>query len=268
MVQIQEELKQEKKTNKILIGSRAIKYHFPDFREPKDYDYLIFDKSAVEQTTDSNVKTEFLVNPIFKDYPLLIMLPNDLYTLKISHLFWDINWDKHMYDTMFLRDKGCVFNRELFDKLYTHWSEYHGKQKKSNLTLPTEVFFQNAINYKLDHDLLHTFIHPEPAYLLITKNDGTVATDDEKFDALSDEDKSRIVTEECRVMAAERLNRRDYRVVHKWMYKKLILNHLPLEQALFAIFNYRELHLPTYDYVSVINKEMVLRNLEPIPVNG
>lgn len=63
-----------------------------------------------------------------------------------------------------------------------------------------------------------------------------------------------LIREECMVMAYERLGGRDFRSAYKWMLKKLILNHLPLEQGLFAILNYKELHLPTINYVKEIEK--------------
>ena len=111
----------------ILIGSSAIKHHFPDFnRSPKDKDYIGIGSSCKE--------VEYLSNPIFDDYPNDVMSPNDLYTLKISHVIgWDVNWDKHMYDIQFLKGKGCSINMELFYKLYNFWNEYHGKNNRSDL---------------------------------------------------------------------------------------------------------------------------------------
>lgn len=234
----------------ILIGSRAIKSWFPDFpREPKDWDYI-----GTRTQFENKPHTEYHSNPIFRSYKRSIMGPDDLFTLKISHLFWDTNWDKHIYDVMFLRDKGCILKRDLFDKLYKHWKEELPKIKKSNLKLKPEEFFDNAIKCPIPHDDIHEILNPNPTYKKILVGDGTVATSDEKFESLSHEEKMDLIREECMVMAYERLGGRDFRSAYKWMLKKLILNHLPLEQGLFAILNYKELHLPTINYVKEIEK--------------
>lgn len=104
----------------VLIGSQAIKYHFPDFnRVPLDWDYVVTEKLKNEYNTP---RIEFHINPIFDNYPDLIINPNDLYTLKLSHtVIRDINFNKHVYDIQFLRKKGCVLNYDLFYKLYDYW---------------------------------------------------------------------------------------------------------------------------------------------------
>ena len=39
----------------ILIGSHAIKHHFPDFkREPKDKDFIVFETSQYKSTRETN----------------------------------------------------------------------------------------------------------------------------------------------------------------------------------------------------------------------
>lgn len=245
----------------VLIGSSAIKYWYSDFpREPKDID-VIGDEYNGPHNHKFAKKTEWLENPVLSDYltntvkGTNYLNPNLLFTLKISHLFWDINWDKHMFDVMFLRDKGCIFNRDLFNKLYQYWIKIHGKTKKSNLNLKVDEFFDNAINCDIEHDEIHKLINPNPTYLKILKNDGTVATDDDKFNQLSYEDKMNLIIEECMVMAYERLASRDFRSAYKWMLKKLIINHLTLEEGLFAIMNYKELHLPKFNYVKLIENE-------------
>jgi hypothetical protein len=234
---------------KLLIGSRAIKYWFKDFpREPKDWDYI----GETPKWKDKGI--EYHKNPVFRGYKKDVMGPDDLYNLKISHLFWDISWDKHMFDVMFLRDKGCKFDRKLFDKLYKYWTETHTKVKKSNLMLSADDFFDNAVGCPIEHDTIHEILNPYPTYKKIAKNDGTVATDDDKFEALSHEEKMDLIREECMVMAYERLGGRDFRSAYKWMLKKLILGHLPIVEGLFAIMNYKELHLPKINYVKKIEE--------------
>ena len=74
----------------ILIGSNAIKHHFSDFpREPNDIDYIENDdvSEGVNDGVSEGVKrVEYHTNPVFKNYNHTVMLPNDLYTLKVSHV--------------------------------------------------------------------------------------------------------------------------------------------------------------------------------------
>ena len=102
-------MQNEKSNRTLIIGSTAMKYHFPDFnREPKDIDI------AVEQSDNlkSTREVEYLENPIiFKYIPegQEYIDPDMLLTLKMSHLFFNINWDKHMWDVQFLLKKGCKY---------------------------------------------------------------------------------------------------------------------------------------------------------------
>ena len=96
----------------IMIGSTAIKHHFPDFpREPKDVDYAV---DYIDESRKSTKLCEYHLNPII-GYFNGIANPNLIYTLKISHLIgWDIQWEKHMWDVQFLKNKGCLLNKHFF----------------------------------------------------------------------------------------------------------------------------------------------------------
>lgn len=233
---------------KILIGSAAIKHHFPDFsRQVKDTDYIGKGK---------NTKAiEYHINPIFDNYQHEIMQPDDLYTLKMSHMFWDIKWEKHMFDIQFLKSKNCKLNKELFDKLYQYWCNLHGANKRSDLNMSAENFFNNALK-EYDHDYLHTLLNPSPTYLKVLKDGAEVDVDEEKYHKLSHEDKLNLVREEVYVMAYERLNGRKYRTAYTWMLKKFIISHAPMFEALFIIENFIELHLPKIDYKTKLDYEL------------
>lgn len=242
---------------KILIGSQAIKYYFSDFpREPKDYDYII-DGEKPEWTPKlrCSLRVEYHRNPILEEFNGNILPPTALYTLKISHMFWDIKWDKHMFDVVFLTNKGCQLDHKLFWKLYAYWEEKHGKRKTSDLSKSTEDFFNNALK-KYDHDYLHTLINPNPLYKLILENDGTVGTSQDKWNMLPKKTQLELIREEIYVMAFERLAGRDYRTAYVWQLKQLILHHLPIWQALFAIQNYNDLRKPIINYKEKIENEI------------
>lgn len=236
--------------NEILIGSKAIKHWFPDFpREPNDTDILISEDIKFNKV----LKVEYLYNPCFNNYESDVLLPNDLYTLKISHLFWNINWEKHMFDVQFLKEKGCVLDRGLFNRLYEYWNKYHGKNKRSDLKMTAEDFFDNALDTEHEHDFVHTILNPIPTYTKILKDGAEVEVDEEKFNNLSFEDKCSLAQEEVMVMAWERYPEMDYRVAYGRMLKKFIISHAPIWEAIFIIENYKRLHKPQFNYFKKIN---------------
>lgn len=235
----------------ILSGSKAIKHWFPHFkREPKDNDYIVQTKPVVREKG-----MDYLVNPVFNDYPYSILQPNDLYTLKISHIFWDIKWDKHMFDIQFLRKEGCILDMNLFEKLYVYWNQYHDKNKRSELDVTAEEFFNNALN-TYDHDYLHTLINPCPVYKKVLKDGAEVDVDEDKFNNLSFNDKMALVREEIYIMAYERQGKREWRQAYTLMLRRFIRNHAPMFEALFIIENYIELHKPIFNYKKHLDHEL------------
>jgi hypothetical protein len=247
----------------ILAGSKAMREWFPHFkREPKDTDWIVYEK----RTSLLSAGMDCLVNPVICEYyknkitkttsnGYAILLPSDLLTLKVSHIFWDIKWDKHMFDIQFLLKEGCAINMELFQKLYTYWNEYHGKNHRSDLDMSAKDFFDNAMK-KYDHDYLHTLINPNPTYKKVLKNGKEVDVDEQKFILLSHEEKLSLIREEVYVMAYERLADRNWRPAYAWMLKKFIMHHAPMFEALFIIENYIELHKPTINFKKLLDHEL------------
>jgi hypothetical protein len=184
--------------NQLVIGSTAIKYYYPDFpRDPKDLD-------IVSDRTYRKDNIEYLYNPVLPKYQQSGYLsPNFMLTLKVSHLFYDINWEKHMFDVQFLIKKGCTIDMQLFNELYEFWQEYHPKNTRSNLDMSAKDFFDNAITSidGLSHDELHLLINPNPTFQKILI--GEVLVSEDKFNDLSFEDKCNLVYEEVEIMAYE-----------------------------------------------------------------
>lgn len=246
---------------KILIGSAAMKFWFPDFnREPKDIDYAV-DVEGVKSERIEDKRIEYLYNPLVtQNYPIFngyftVANPIDLLTLKASHLFWDINWEKHMFDTQFLLGKGVSINEELFYKLYDYWNVFHGKNKRSDLKMEKEDFFDNAINpyMEVEHDVIHTFINPIPTYTKLLAKGKTVELDERKFYSLTEEEKDAMVIEEVMVMAYERYRKLGYRRAYHRMVKKFLISHAPMYLALHLIKHYRRLHLPQFNFIEAID---------------
>lgn len=132
--------------DKIIIGSTAIKHHFPEFpREPSDLDYAVKSKKGFK----TSKAIEYLENPIlFAHTTNEILNPDELLTLKMSHICYDIKWDKHMFDIHFLIDNGAQKIESLYNDLVKYWEEYHPYNRRSDLTLEKDDFFDNNINNK------------------------------------------------------------------------------------------------------------------------
>ncbi len=241
----------------ILIGSSAIKYWYPDFpRKPKDKDYAVASLKGLQ----SSKEIEYLVNPVLINYypecssinsKYHKVLPlNALYTLKMSHMFWDINWNKHLYDIQWLKSKGCKVIPNLFYDLYDYWNDYHSKNKRSDLKMTADKFFDNALKCEYDHDWLHTLIKPVPTFNKVLI--GEVEVSEEKFNKLSYQEKIDLVQEEVYVMAWERMPNKDYRFSYEIMMKKFIISHAPLWEAIFILDNYKDLYKPNINFKKVI----------------
>ncbi len=182
-----------------LVGSRAAKFWFDDYREPRDWDYLIAPGEQVKG--DKHIAEDGLLP--FLDHE--IATPEMLYTLKVSHSFWAIHWEKTMRDIYFFQSKGIELDEDLFKGLYKFWEKRHGK-KKANLNVKNEEFFTKYVDRKYEHDTLHEAIkyYDVPMYQKLKKDTSMALIDRGMFEALSFEDKCKLVREETYVTALER----------------------------------------------------------------
>ena len=275
--------------DRVLIGARVLHIHYFHFkRKSKDIDYAI--RSRDVDKFKSTPSVEYLVNDALFEYyekfcdkiPRFISL-NELYTLKISHLFWDLpnnSWDKHIWDVNFMQENTGFLQRslildheninlkfipELFELLYNYWNIIHGPNKRSNLEMTSEEFFDNAITYPIPHDDLHELLvkHPYfegngPTYKKILKDGAEVDVCMEKFKNLSEKDKFNLVIEEVFCMSVERYPKEmNYRKQFGRMLKKFILHHCKIEEGIWIIMNHKKLitNIP-FDYVKFLNNQI------------
>ena len=267
----------------MVIGSTAISHWFSDFkRKPKDLDILkgSMYEASINQTFN-HLKREYLENPIllrrYNGTPFL--RPSILYTLKISHSFWDLpnnSWDKHMWDIQFLKDKGCVFDKELFEELFEFWNKLHGKRLDSfektakiikNEDISSKEFFNNKINNVIDHDDYHDLLikHPYfegqvlPTYTKVLMDFEEVDVSEEKFNKLTEKEKFNLVFEELIVMATEpRFPEEMYwKEKYKRMLKDFIINHCKVWQGIWIIQNHKKLltEIP-FNGISYLNSKI------------
>lgn len=236
----------------MIIGSLAMKKHFPEAREPKDRDaFLKYDFPGWEVFWHESFPEEWA--------GMNVASPDFLYTLKVSHSFWDLHgtWAKHMHDVLFLKSKGAKFDREAYDILYPVWKAKHGKNRV-NLNQSKDDFFADAVNRKYDHDSLHLSCcyGERPLYERILRDGSEVLTDRAKFDNLSYEDQLRVIREETYATALERwVIPSDYRVSPRAAYakamKKCITSLFKGEMALWIVLHYEDLYQPDIDYVAL-----------------
>lgn len=224
---------------KTLIGSKALLHWYPDLgRVPSDTDYAVSEEVIIK-----TIGVEYLYNPIFKQFNNSIATPEQLLALKVSHLFWDTNWDKHMFDVQFLLDKGIKLNLELYGQFREFFEGYLPTIKRSALNQSKEEFFTNAVNEDVDeHDKLHLLLAEVPAYTKILKDGCDVEVDFNKFENLSFEEKIDVVIQEAAIMGFERYSSKIpwYKAYHIQL-KQNIMKHYPEPIALFAIHNYKQL---------------------------
>ena len=190
---------------KVLIGSRATLHWFPDFRKVDDTDYLIDgDMKSTKEVEYHNANLGVGLRKIL-DESGDIASPTFLYTLKMSHCFWPINWSKTMHDIKFFQQKSVSLDEELFALLYQDWVKIHGK-KKAYLKKENDDFFKDGVDRKYVHDDIHRAIayYDEPMFEKLKRDRASAMLDHDMFLALSYEDKLKLCREEIYVVSLER----------------------------------------------------------------
>ena len=191
----------------VLVGSQAARLWFSDFREPKDWDFF-GTKESLGLGNIPGERIESFYHPYLEGWDWgSYATPDELYTIKVSHAFWNNRWPKHIQDIAFFESKGCQLIQPLYDLLYLIWVEHYG-EKRAKLRAGTkpEEFFTATVRRKYDHDSLHASVayYDEPLFNAILRDGEAVAVDRAKFEALSFDDKCKLVREEVYATALER----------------------------------------------------------------
>lgn len=246
-----------------LIGSTAAKVWFPDFREPRDTDFHAPVWHRMEGGTSENLD-------VFVDARLgqwawgNIASPAELYTMKVSHSYWEIgegperdrNWKKHMSDIVFFQRKGVEFVPELHDILVPIWKDIH-KKNPTNLKQSAGMFFNDAVNRKYDHDSIHDSVAygDRPLYESILADGEEVMVDSSKFfDGMDYDTQLKLVREEVYATALERIMiPKDYKfsptAAYSWALQRTITSLFKNRWATWTVLNYDTLARPDCDYV-------------------
>ena len=251
----------------IIIGSYAISHWFSDYkRAPNDVDYVVKGKQTVfidellkRQETHSGTYWDYLLD---NNKDLWFADPNMLYSIKVSHLAWDINFDKHMKDVIFLKSKGCKLIPDFYEILYKAWEEKHGSKSHIKLSVPNDKFFNKNVTRKMDHDKLHELVafYDRPLHEQIRKDLNNPLPSKSKWDNLSYDDKIKCSLEEIYVIYLERFS--NYPINHGIVkaLKHLITSMTKGYFNLFLIENFEELRTYPKDHLKGILNELSVQN--------
>ena len=239
-----------------LIGSKALQEYFPEV-VAKDVDY--FSDEAIPGA-------ETFYHPRLEEWAWgEVASVDELFTLKVSHAFWKLReWKKHMSTIDFLLQKDAKFIPELYGILYPIWEERYG-QKRAKLDASAEEFFNKHVKRVYEHDSIHRAIAfgSAPLFEAILKEGSAVAVSKTKFDALSLEDKLKLVREEVFATALERQviphDGKNWRSSYGWALEELITSYSKGWFPLFVVLHFDKLKTAPFNYY-----EKMLNNSEKL----
>ena len=104
---------------KIVVGSTALKHHGFPFRSPKDVDIWTDEEHEKQQGEDVSVLPSSILRLIPHENGYAT--PDAVYTIKLSHLGWNIFWDKHKRDVLWMEHNGCKRLPEIYSALVEYW---------------------------------------------------------------------------------------------------------------------------------------------------
>lgn len=214
-----------------LFGSNLIKKLFSDFREPKDIDWVINDITKLKKSILGKEEYYFIPNTPYRE-----MTADEIYTLKVSHAIYDINWKKTMSDIRFLQMKGCKVIPSFLTQLREHWINVHGVQNRTDFEVKPGKFFDDRVKRKINHDDLHKMLNPVPTYLKMIVND--LKPSPEKFYDLTEDERKEVLYEEAFVIAMERLSHLPTRAAYNIAQQNLVTRLHPTWLADFVIENW------------------------------
>ncbi len=240
-----------------LIGSQAIKIHFPDFRDVSKSDWDYHSPEPVRIPYEGLERWDCFVDPRLGEYPWgPIATADELYTMKISHGYWDNgSWDKHASDIAFLQRHGAVFIPELHDLLKPIWAELN-RPNPISLNKNAKEFFNDAVNYVYVHDTVHESVAygERPWFEAFLKDGSEVMVDNEKFFGLPLESRLQAIREELYVIALERKLIPDgYKgsplAAYRWALRRTAISLFKNRWALELLLHLDELARPDVDFV-------------------
>lgn len=273
----------------LIIGSTAMQQHFAPWfdREPSDTDAYApttsdWEREATQPFFDK--KLDLFSHPLLDDWLqntrdgwFRYATPDELLTIKASHAAWELrngSWDKHMWDLVFLQDRGAKVDEELYKLLYPIWAEVHGN-KRLKMGMDATGFFTDAVVRKYDHDSLHESVAygDEALYVSVLAPGEEVKMDMALLKALPHETRVRLLREEVYATALERLvipngYRYSPRLAYHWALRRTITSLTSGWTSRWLIDNYKEMRTPDMDYVARHRSRMHLLKPDRPNKNG
>lgn len=256
-----------------LIGSRAVK--LPGYRttDKSDYDIVYTDNPPkmecraemfhIDKNPAMHMLSQYVEDSTVEcGQTFLIPSAEALYTIKISHSFWDIKWDKTMWDISFFQSNDIKIIPEFYKALYKGWEQIRGR-KPANLNKSNDDFFTATVDRKYNHDDLHraTCYYDRPIYELCKYDLSMAKIDKDLFDRLDLDKKIKMVKEEAYAIALERyMIPRDFEFNKELAYKrslqKLVTSLSKGWFPEFIVLHWNMIKTLDYDYVKEFKKRI------------
>lgn len=200
--------------SKLIFGSHAAKYWFPDFRDSisGDIDYISHEKIKTKEEEHHHFGPSFdyiLENNKDSTY----VDPNFLANLKYAHLGWDGHWwqktadDVTWFQLRIPEHPELAFDSVLYKMFVKDFTALYGKRWAKMQGKDSKTFFEDKVDRKYIHDTIHEAVayYDRPLYMEILKDDtGSVVCSEDKFNNLSDQQRLELAKEEIFVTALER----------------------------------------------------------------
>jgi hypothetical protein len=257
---------------RVVVGSTALYQHGIITRQPNDLDVWVTSDEVLSEdmSCDSKVLPDYIfsllettefdhqLSKVSELHPCIAATPDTIYTIKCSHLGWsNPMWEKHKRDVLYLKIAGCNIIEPLYEALVEYWKEKLGNKEFLSLDKSKVDFFTDHVDYKYDHDYLHTLVaHPHPpVYTRVLKDGCEVMIDRDKFFLLSHDDQVRMFKEEIATIALERWVLNPYwrggvswYKAHKLSVQKTITNLTKGWATDFLVRNLDEIYRPEFKY--------------------
>ena len=250
---------------KLIYGSTALKHWFPNYdKVPHDLDIIC--NTIKEENIKNSRDTEYYWIEAFNylvenNIDTKYVDKNLLYTIKVSHAAWDVNWEKTIKDITFLKEKGCILDITFFNLLYNEWVQLHGK-KNVKMSVYNSDFFKANIYRKFNHEELHERFkfYSRPLNESIREDLDSPLCSKLLWDKLSYENKLKCALEEVFVLASERFILVEKPIPTKFarvkILKQMIISSTSGWFNLFLIENFETLRTMEEEYFKQIVKTL------------
>lgn len=248
----------------MISGSQALRYHGIDLGPVNDLDVIVYKESQLNNynNPDYFILPKKIYDSLYNKTGYIY--PEDILTIKMSHLSWDIKWEKTLRHINLLVNMGYSHNPELYKLLKAHWEQVHGNKDFLSLGADKDEFFNDFVTYEYDHDYLHELVaYPErPVYEMCLKENEEVLIDKTKFLNLDFNTQVKMFREEITVIAIERWlvnptnkGKISWYSAYLLSLKKTITRLTKNWASDFIIHNIRHFRKPEYKYFkNTINK--------------